>query len=973
MSHAAHTSSHHGRRRGNTQGENTEEQKPVPSRIPKRSHGRRRLPLDSYQDTNSTAVPKVSVSDQTTPSAPDRLPLEPSSPDRLPAGQQSSKQGPSEQRPPKQGPSEQRLPKQQLAEQQLAQQRPPKQQPTAKLLPDAQAAGPIREIAAPTAVSAATSLSSQPTVAEPTSPTSQGVKPSTAGPTTAPERKNSPPEPRTAVITPDGPSLPSRGNRAESGTRAESEPREETGARVKPESRTESTARAKSDTARQDITPAAQDARPGEDDPHAHSVSEAKKLTSYRPELQGLRAVAIMMVVCYHIWFGRVSGGVDIFLLISAFLLTGSFTRKLERGTPLRVPRYWLHAFKRLVPPGALVILLTVIAMFFTLPGGRWRDILDQALASLLYVENWLLAANSVDYYASDHSLASPLQNFWSLSIQGQVFLLWPALFLIGALLIRWFHLPVRRTLFVLFGAVFAGSFAWSVYFTATDQVLAYFDTRTRLWEFALGSLLALALPLLERRWSYRLPSNPSANGYRIVRALLGWIGLALILACGWVLDIEGAFPGYVALWPTLAACLVIAAGPTKTWWGVDRLLASKPLQWLGDISYALYLVHWPALVILLTVLEVETLSPLVGTALVIGAIVMAWAITRWVDSPIRYSSWADAHWWRSVGIIGVSFTIVFVTTATATEVLDRNEARLQALASKNNPGAVALNPTFRYTGDPHAELIPQDADLPHNWVSLPENCTGTWAPDSSEIAGNCSQLPGQEGKPTIMVVGNSRAQQFAGSVIPIAQANGFTVISLFQGGCAFGTGTDAQCPEWSQAVENYILKHKPNYLMTTTTLVPLGGGEETITPGIEGNLHEIMNAGISVVGLRDAPRLPFDPYGCLQENSANPAVCVVDTSSIFAAKDPNQDLTHILDSATQDAVGTSSSEDSSHPRGRFLPVDLTPSICPQGKCELVIGNVRVYLDPEHLTADYTRTLALPLTDALAADGVQWK
>ncbi len=135
------------------------------------------------------------------------------------------------------------------------------------------------------------------------------------------------------------------------------------------------------------------------------------------------------MVVTYHVWLGRVSGGVDIFLLISAFLLTLSFVRKVENGSPLKLVSHWLHLFKRLLPAAVVVILGVLIGTWAILPQSRWPDVLDEAWASLLYRQNWLLADSAVDYYAQDHSGASPLQHFWSLSIQGQVFILWPLVF----------------------------------------------------------------------------------------------------------------------------------------------------------------------------------------------------------------------------------------------------------------------------------------------------------------------------------------------------------------------------------------------------------------------------------------------------------------------------------------------------------------------------------------------------------------
>jgi peptidoglycan/LPS O-acetylase OafA/YrhL len=182
-------------------------------------------------------------------------------------------------------------------------------------------------------------------------------------------------------------------------------------------------------------------ALPREDAPketgHQPRAARLKAKAGYRPEVQGLRALAVLMVVTYHVWLGRVSGGVDIFLLVSAFLLTLSFVRKVENGAPLRLVSHWLHLFKRLIPAAVVVILGVLAGTWLIIPQSRWPDVLNEAWASLLYRQNWLLAETAVDYYAQDHSGASPLQHFWSLSIQGQVFILWPLIFAAAALIRR--------------------------------------------------------------------------------------------------------------------------------------------------------------------------------------------------------------------------------------------------------------------------------------------------------------------------------------------------------------------------------------------------------------------------------------------------------------------------------------------------------------------------------------------------------
>ena len=274
----------------------------------------------------------------------------------------------------------------------------------------------------------------------------------------------------------------------------------------------------------------------------------ARRQADWRPEIQGLRAVAVLLVVVFHIFTDRVSGGVDIFLFISAFFLTGSFTRKMEAGRPLAVGRYWLHVFTRLMPMAVLTILLTLVAVATVYPladRASWRT---EALASALYVENWTLAFNAVDYYAADNTSLSPFQHFWSLSVQGQVFILWPLLFLVSALVARRTGARPRAVLTTAFASVFVVSLLWSVTQTSQNQAFTYFDTRARLWEFALGSLLALVLPFIHLG--------------RRTRVFLGWAGLASMIAVGVVVDVQGAFPGWIALWPLMSATAVIVAAP---------------------------------------------------------------------------------------------------------------------------------------------------------------------------------------------------------------------------------------------------------------------------------------------------------------------------------------------------------------------------------------------------------------------------
>lgn len=672
----------------------------------------------------------------------------------------------------------------------------------------------------------------------------------------------------------------------------------------------------------------------------------APRRPGHRPELQGLRAVAIGMVVVYHVFLDRVSGGVDVFLLISAFLLTGSFAAKLERGAPLRIGRYWIKAFKRLLPPAAVTIAGVLLLMYLFFPAYRWREILNQAVASTLYYENWHLASAAIDYYAADRSQASPLQHFWSLSIQGQVFVLWPLIFLGVRLLVRRYGWEVRRTLAVVFGSIFVVSLAWSIFQTATTQGHAYFSTYTRLWEFALGSLLALALPPLERALAWESSRRP-------LRVLLGWVGMLGMLSCGLIVTVEGAFPGWIALWPLLAASLIIIAGSTGSRWGVDRILASRPLARLGDISYGLYLVHWPLLVTLLVVQDATRAGLIEGVILIALSLRAGALLTRHVDAPIRHSASLAALPGRAVLVILAAVALGVAPALSIQSALDRQAARALAGSAVNNPGAGVLLGTSTGPQDPDAPAIPLGGDVKWDWVSMPDLCKGAYKPASANLSTNCRQTATGEPGKVIVAVGNSRTHQMMGSYLPLAEANGYTVVSLIKFWCpiTFEAVSD-DCAAWNRELMDYLVTLKPAAVVTNTTQIDSGELEKR-TPGVEGFIGTLTAAGVDVIGFRDVPRMPWDPPSCLETRSQE--ACEVPSRGIYADEALNADLVS-----------------AARRPGAFHPVDVAAYFCPDGHCPTIVGNVYLYIDGGHVTQSYVRTMAPAVDEQLRASGWRW-
>ncbi|NWN88934.1 MAG: acyltransferase [Micrococcaceae bacterium] len=299
---------------------------------------------------------------------------------------------------------------------------------------------------------------------------------------------------------------------------------------------------------------------------------------SFRPELQGLRALAVGLVVIYHLWPDRLSGGfvgVDVFFVISGFLITGHLYRELSNTGTIELKKFWARRAMRLLPLAFTVLAVSVVALLFFVPQTVWEMNVRQMLGALLYVENWVLAADSVNYMAENNE-PSMVQHYWSLSIEEQFYILLPILLLGVYLLIKRIRrnhsgpgVDIHKVFIATLGTLLVGSFILSVVFTDHSAAQAYFITPTRFWEFAAGGLLAM-LPA-----ATRLPHR--------VQNLLGWAGVACIVVAGFAFSSDTPFPGYTALLPVVGALLFMRYGAQHETTGVYWWASRQPALRIGD------------------------------------------------------------------------------------------------------------------------------------------------------------------------------------------------------------------------------------------------------------------------------------------------------------------------------------------------------------------------------------------------------
>lgn len=676
----------------------------------------------------------------------------------------------------------------------------------------------------------------------------------------------------------------------------------------------------------------------------------------FRPEVQGLRALALFLVVTYHIWFGRVSGGVDVFLFISAFLLSLSTIRKINEGKPLAPIKYWLHVFQRLLPAAATVVAGTVVASFFFLAPSRLLSIVQDAIAALLYFLNWRLAFNATDYYAQDAATKTPLQHFWSLSMQGQIFILWPLLFIVIALLVRKFRMPILPTAFLLFGVIWAVSLAFSVHETYSPaQGFAYFDTRARLWEFATGTLLAI----ITFRWKAPM----------WMRVPMGWVGIVGLISCGFVLPVQQAFPGYLALWPIMSGALIILAGRTNSPYGADRILASRPMLKLGEISYALYLVHWPVFVIYSTRTHQEHPGFFMGTVLILSSIVIAWLIHNFIEQPLRKLGGSPQKrvseepakkanpYFVPLAVITACVTVVGAPLAYAQHKLEVRNTQLVAFAdqagSDDFPGALALGrPETRYRHQP----IPAADPLSQYDELAQGTCSGQFAVHHSELAGNCGQLlKGEVDSPVVMLIGASHVGQSVALYRQLAEERQFNLIDLHKGSCRYplenSSNPNESCKVYNNLIDDEVLQRLPDTVGLMVTQTDANSNQEVIVPGIEEKINLFTSHGIKVIGLRDNPRWVENMYECAQMSPENPKLCSAPFDEKMAQNNPAQSL---IDK-----------------NSLVYGLDFTQQYCPNGECLPIVGNVVVYMDDNHISKAYKKTLYSEMSRQLEEQG--WK
>ena len=707
----------------------------------------------------------------------------------------------------------------------------------------------------------------------------------------------------------------------------------------------------------------------------AGSPGPALPKPAFRRDIQGLRAIAVLLVVLDHAGVPFLPGGyvgVDVFFVLSGFLITGLLLAGAQKTGRVSFSDFYVRRARRILPAATLTLVATIVASYLLLNVVRAREAVVDSIWASVFMANVHYANEGTDYFARGQP-PSPVQHYWSLSVEEQFYFAWPALVALALFGIPYAAHRLRgrrhrrpagvdrtaRLALLALTLVAAGaSFAWSVFLTDRQPTDAYFSTVTRAWELALGALLAIAGASL-----VRLP--------RLARSVMGWLGLAAIVVAAVAYTSSTPFPGDAALLPTLGAALVIAAGVARDDdpLGAGGLLARAPLRYVGDRSYAFYLWHWPVLVIagLYVGEKLSVMTNLLLVAFAFGISICSYAL---VEDPIRRARWSRRSSWVLVpaSVAAVALAAVVALDSIDTKVLRTTEvahaapalvtqAQLggsTATAAQPLPAVVAAVDAARHGAPLPKGLIPAPDRLlaPENLYDFPPGC----APETDEqTTSDVCRLGDSTSAKSIVLVGDSHAQMWMPTLLAMAAKDGWAVIPIVKSGCNPSMwrgqgypGTSAaairQCSAWFTWAMKQARAARPDVVVVTGCCAGAVARTEADTiRGYTTLARAVRPVAKSVIVLGDPEGVDREPVDCLLKHGATTRTCTTTWNPIRF--ELNNELRALAKQRGWSFMTT------------------RPWFCVGHSCPMVVGRRVVYRDTGHVSRPY----AVALTPAFRA------
>ncbi len=707
----------------------------------------------------------------------------------------------------------------------------------------------------------------------------------------------------------------------------------------------------------------------------------------YRSDIEGLRAIAVLAVVLFHADVPGIRGGfvgVDVFFVISGFLITGLLWREASTTGTVRLRRFYGARARRLLPSSAVVGVITMIASVYMLPALQANRAIFEGIASALYVPNFWFIAEGVHYFGG-HLPPSPFQHYWSLGVEEQFYLVWPAVMIGTAWLIRLARRSQLRTAttgiassqrpyLVILALIAAISFGLSSVITFVMPAVAFFSLPTRAWQLAVGGLVALTAG----RWR-RIPSRAAT--------VTGWAGLGVILLACIQLSTDTAYPGTAALLPTLGAVLVIGAGCATPSKGCGRFLAQSPMRGIGRISYSWYLWHWPVLV--LTPVWLGHPLGLAGrllAALFSGA--LAVLTLRVIENPLRFAprvrSSPRASLALGAGATAVALGVGVALLGTVPAPVGHGPAATPLTVNAVPVPAGSSLEAYDAAAQQAFSQVQAAVKASIGLRAVPSNLNPPLAGAATELKAmllnGCLREPFQGGQPecttgdtasptTVALVGDSHAAMWNPALEQLATQRHWRLETMAKGACPlidlpitnhlFSGLVERfeHCGQWRGQIMARLRNEHPRLIVVGLWRGYGAGNSNGWMSGFDsydaswiGGLTQLVkqlsSIGASVLVLGPTPDPHTSVPTCLSGHLDDATACspprstAVDQAGIAAET-----------AATQAGGGHYS--------------DLTDLFCNAERCPVIVGNTLVYIDETHLTIEYSRLLG-PVVGAMA-------
>lgn len=632
----------------------------------------------------------------------------------------------------------------------------------------------------------------------------------------------------------------------------------------------------------------------------------------FRPDIEGLRALAVAGVVAFHFGLSVLPGGfagVDIFFVISGYLITRQLAAEIAGTGRLDLLRFYARRARRLLPAALFVIAATLAVGAVILSPQEQALYSKGAMFASAYMINLWLIRWSFDYFASD-AASNPFIHYWSLSVEEQFYLAWPALLMLAA----WFR-PGKRGIVLAIGIAGLVSFAACAWLTSVSQPWAFYFSPLRAWEFAAGGLVAMA------------PARLLAHRPRLGLSL-GLAGLIMIATAYHTFSEDSPFPGFLALLPVAGTVLLLMAGAAGARGGPTSLLALPPLQWIGKLSYSLYLWHWPVIVYagMLTP-QLTALQRLACAGLTLALSVLSYNL---IENPIRRNGWLTAKAARAL-VPALLLTGTGVAAA-------YGSARLAAHEIDPEQRAIAAS-----AAEPSTARARQGCVADYETVT-PNPC----------VFGN--------GPRTIALFGDSHADHWSTPLIEAAGKNGYKVMTWLKNSCRASRisvwsselkRNYAECDRWREQAIGEIIAKRPalvviSELALTSGRKMAGRGGDTDSQdadwraGLRSTLTSLSQAGLKIAFIRDVPFNDEDIDTCVARalwRGQTPSRC--DQTRGYAANDKM--------AAVERAIVTSV------PGASYI--DLTDRFCGTTTCHVFIGGMLAFRDQHHMATPFAQSL----------------